>query len=126
MSVKLDGQPKFIAFDKGSHTLHASAGIVADAFKVNVGMKQGCVLASTLFNIHFAAVTLLGRQILQLGDGLCLRYRLDCRVSVFNLFTHTNTKTTKFSDLQYVEDAACPSLHYDALQHNIDVCVENL
>lgn len=112
---------KFIALDKGSHNnmySHvACAGIVADAFKVNVGVKQGCVLASILFDFY-----LLNRQILQLEDGVFLRYRLDC--NVFNLYTHTNT--IKFSDLQYVEDAACLSLHYNALQHNIDVCVQNL
>lgn len=72
-----------------------SRGLVSYAFKVDVGVKQDCVIATNLFNIYLTAVALLSQQILQLEEGESLRYGLDS--SVFNIRrfrvpTRANTK----------------------------------
>ena len=52
-------------------------------FDITVGVKQGRVLAPTLFNLYLVAVTLLSRNALDVNDGVRIHYRLDG--SVFNL-----------------------------------------
>lgn len=116
--------PKFIVIIKDFHinmcTHIVSACIISDAFNVNIGVKQGCVLMPTLFSIYLAAVILLNHQSLQLYDGTCLHYRLGG--SVFNLYwlyTFTMTSTRKFFDLQYADNAADPGLQEMMLSNPI-------
>lgn len=91
--------PKFRAiirfFTPNVYARVVSRGLVSYAFKVDVGVKQDCVIATNLFNIYLTAVALLSQQILQLEDGDCLRYGLGS--SVFNIRrfrvpTRANTK----------------------------------
>lgn len=55
----------------------------SSSFPVQVGVKQGCVLAPVIFNLFLAAVTLLSRNSLSPDDGVCLQFRLDG--NLFNL-----------------------------------------
>lgn len=83
-----------------------SAGLVSEPFAVNVGVKQGCVLALVIINIYLAAVTLLARQSLDPDEGVGVGYRLDG--SLFNLRrlqATTKTSNTAIRGLQYAEDA---------------------
>ena len=56
-------------------------GNISESFKVRSGVKQGCVLAPTLFAIHFAA--LLQHAFDRNEDGIYLRTRFER--SIFNL-----------------------------------------
>ena len=57
-------------------------GEASAPFDVTIGVKQGCVLAHTLF-LYLVAITLLSRNALGVDDGVHIRYHLDG--SVFNL-----------------------------------------
>lgn len=52
-------------------------GLAFDQFEVKAGVKQGYVLAPTLFNIYLAVGDLLSRYNLHLEDGIVFRYHLD-------------------------------------------------
>ena len=58
-------------------------GHESDPFMVNVGIKQGCVLAPVIFNLLLVAVTLAFRSGILTEDGVGLNYRLDG--SLFNI-----------------------------------------
>ena len=53
------------------------AGSQSSSFPVDVGGKQGCVLARTIFNLFLAAITLVCHCDLQLTDSVGVEYRLD-------------------------------------------------
>ena len=65
-----------------------------DLFMVNVGVKQGCVLAPVIFNFFLVAVTLAFQSGILIEDGVGLRYRL--YGSLFNLHRlQAKSKTVK-------------------------------
>ena len=71
--------PKLLTIIKALHD-HTSAAVrsygkISDLFSVSVGVKQGCVLAPTLFNLFFDAVIRLA--ITDNHSGVCLSYLLD-------------------------------------------------
>ena len=66
-----DGMRAKVQFDGG----------LSDEFQINIGVKQGCVLAPTLFGIYLAA--LLELAFSQTGEGIFIRTRIDR--SLFNL-----------------------------------------
>ena len=118
--------PKFMAILKGFHTrMSASvvaAGLVSDPFEVNVGVKQGCVLAPAIFNIYLAAVTLLARYDVNIEDGVPFRYRFDG--GMFNLRrlkAVTKTRSATVFEMQYADDAAIPTNSAAALQRNLTI-----
>lgn len=109
-------------FHTGMNARVVAGGLVSNPFPVNVGVKQGCVLAPILFNIYLAAVTLLSRHNMDSDDEISLTYRMDG--SVFNLRrlqAKTKTRQNTIFDLQYADDAAFPAHSPDALQRNLDV-----
>ncbi len=104
-------------FHSGMSARVAVGGLESEPFEVNVGVKQGCVLAPALFNIYLVAVTLLSRHSVNPDDGVAIRYRLDG--SVFNLRrlqAKTKTRQAIIHDLQYADDAAFPSHSSEGLQ----------
>jgi exonuclease III len=93
-------------------------GTNSDPFDVNVGVKQGCVLAPVLFNIYLVAVTLTSRHQMSPSDGIQIRYRFDG--GLFNLRrlkATTRTRTTTIYELQYADDAASTAHDPENLQH---------
>ena len=70
-------------------------------------MKQGCILALTLFSI-FSMMVKQAAMDLDDDDGVYVRYRLDGIFSLFNLrCLQAHTKTQKrIQDLLFVDDAA--------------------
>ena len=101
---------KFVAIVRTFHSnMKASVmigGDETDNFPVNVGVKQGCVMAPVIFNLYMAAVTTLFRQRSPIEQGIGLTYRLDG--SVFNLTrlqARTKTSRDHVVELQYADDS---------------------
>ena len=100
-------------------------GEASAPFDVTVGVKQGCVLAPTLFNLYLVAVTLLSRNALDVDNGVHIHYRLDG--SVFNLrrlSAHSKTSPTVVCELQYADDAAVISFNLEGLQRTVESSFE--
>ena len=96
-------------------------GELSKSFGVNTGVKQGCVLASAIFNLFLVAVTLVFCHV-SAADGVRIKYRLDG--SLFNIHRlQAVTKVTNDTifDLQYADEAALPSHTPDSLQRQLDV-----
>ena len=101
------------------------AGSQSSSFPVEVGMKQGCLLAPIIFNLLLVAITLVFNRDLQSSDCVEIEYRLDG--GLFNLRclqAKTKTSSAMISALQCADDAAFPSLTADGLQRSLDVMSE--
>ena len=97
----------------------------SSSFPVEVGVKQGCVLAPIIFNLLLVAITLVSHRDLQSSDCVGIEYRLDG--GLFNLRrlqAKTKTSSAMISALQYADDAAFPSHTADGLQRSLDVMSE--
>ena len=121
--------PTLIAILRQFHTGMCAqvvmAGSQSSSFPVEVGVKQGCVLAPIIFNLLLVAITLVSHCEMQSSDCVGIEYRLDG--GLFNLQRlQAKTKTTSamISALQYIDDAAFPSLTADGLQRSFDVMSE--
>ncbi len=121
--------PKFTGILQGFHDGMTSrvttGGLVSEPFHVNVGVKQGCVLAPIIFNIYLSALTLLARHDIGADDGIRYNYRLDG--SLFNirrLKARTKISSSTIYDLQYADDAAFPANSTEALQRTLDIMSE--
>ena len=121
--------PTFIAILQQFHTGVCAqvvmAGSQSSSFPVEVGVKQGCVLAPIIFNLLLVAIALVSHRDLQSCDCVGIEYRLDG--GLFNLRrlqAKTKTSSAMISALQYAEDAAFPSLTSDGLQRSLDVMSE--
>lgn len=90
-----------------------SNGILTEPFMVTSGVKQGCVIAPTLFSVFIATVLNLVKD--KVPPGIEAVYRLDG--GLFNLGRlRSKTKTKKFClmELQYADDnAICASSESD-------------
>ena len=90
-------------------------GLESEPFEVKNGVKQGCVLAPTLFSIYFAAV--LGLAFVDCDEGVYVRTRLDG--SLFNLARLRSRRyTSEFlcRDLLFADDAALVAHEEGSLQ----------
>ena len=101
------------------------AGSQSSSFPVEVGVKQGCVLAPIIFNLLLVAITLVFHRDLQSSDCVEIEYRLDG--GLFNLRrlqAKTKTSSAMISALQYADDAAFLSHTADGPQRSLDVMSE--
>ena len=108
---KFGCQPKYITILRKLHdggmARVIQAGRKSDPFEVASGVRQGCVLASVIFNIFMAGIMRLAAQNINAEDCLSIRYRLEG--NLFNnrrLKARTLTSETNVFDLQYADDAA--------------------
>lgn len=120
---------KFIAVVRAFHDgMNASVSIggeETEAFGVERGVKQGCVIAPVLFNIYLAAASTLFRERSPPGRGVGLTYRLDG--SLFNLRrlrAHTRVSHDEVFELQYADDCVLVSHSPDDLQEALNVIHE--
>ena len=120
--------PTFLSLIRSFHEdMTASVlfdGQLSDSFPVRVGVKQGCVLAPTLFGIYFAVLLHCAfgnvKDTGGLGD-VYIRSRQDG--SMFNLKRlKANSRTTEalITDLLYADDAALVAHDERTLQQLID------
>jgi len=78
-------------------------GASSEFFRVQVGVKQGCVLAPVIFNIFMTAVALYARNSFLQDNGISVKYRLDG-----NLFIQRRLNTQSKTSITYSHE-----LHYD-------------
>jgi len=94
-------------------------GSVSEPFLVSNGVKQGCVLAPTLFSMMFSAMLTAAFTDTDLGIGI--RYRMDG--SVFNLRrlqAKTKVKRDTINEFLFADDCALNSTSADIMQQNVD------
>ena len=100
-------------------------GHLSDPFLVNIGVKQGCVLAPVIFNLFLVAVTLVFRHEVCTNDGIAFKHRLDGNLfNIRRLQAQTKVDIDHIYELQYADDAALPSHTLQGLQRNTDVITE--
>jgi hypothetical protein len=117
---------KFVAVTRALHEGMRSAVCCAGErsveFEVNVGVRQGCVLAPVLFNIFLAMVMkLIYRRIDPPAIGVAVRHRQDGNLfNLRRLKAATKTNISVITDLQYADDAALVSHTPEGLQRCLD------
>ena len=120
---KFGCHPTFIAILQQFHTGMCAqvviAGSQSSSFPVEVGVKQGCVLAPIIFNLLLVAIALVSHRDLQSSDCIGIECRLDG-----GLQAKTKTSSVMISALQYADDAAFSRLTADGLQRSLDVMSE--
>ena len=79
-------------------------GLESDPFMVNIGVKQGCVLAPVIFNLFLVAITLAFRHGVTMEDAVGINYRLDG-----NLFNVRRLQAKTKTNSEHADDAALPS-----------------
>ena len=122
---KFGTPPKFLTILRKLHdgmtaTVLAS-GERSEPFSIDVGVKQGCVIAPVIFNIFISAITLLSQNAIPQDDKVSIQYRHDG--SLFNLRrlqAHTKTMTNQILELQYADDCALVAHTPLALQRSLD------
>ena len=101
--------PKFVSITKQLH--EGMTGCVLydgeqyGSFNINTGVKQGCVIAPTLFSIFLAAFISLAA--VDQAKGLRIIYRTDGELAnMRRLKAKTKVKATSIVDLQNADDCA--------------------
>ena len=80
-------------------------GCTSDSFPINSGVKQGCVLAPTLFGI--CSSLLLSHAFDSSTNGVYLHTRTDSKLfNVAHLRVKTKVKTVLVHDMLFADDAA--------------------
>ena len=94
-------------------------GSLSGSFPISNGVKQGCVLALTLFSIFFSIML---REVKEdLPDGIYIRLRTDG--SLFNLrrlLERTKTIEELITELLFADDCALLAHTEEASQHIIN------
>ena len=94
-------------------------GEASEAFPVTNGVKQGCVLAPTLFSIMFSAM--LSDAFRETNPGINLTYRTDG--SVFNirrLQAKTKVSETTINDFLFADDCALNTTSETSMQRTVN------
>ncbi|XP_076065288.1 uncharacterized protein LOC143039298 [Oratosquilla oratoria] len=92
-------------------------GDLSEPFHISNGVKQGCILAPTLFSIFFRMMHKQATEDLDDEDGVYVSYRLDG--SLFNLRrlqAHIETLERLIQDLLFADNAALDAHTERALQ----------
>nr|AOE48155.1 hypothetical protein [Eumigus monticolus] len=101
--------PKFITILRLLYTDVTATVISNDAagdpFHINTGVKQGCVIAPTLFSLYVATVMQLIKD--DLPSGIQITYRMDGKLfNLSRLKARTRTSSAALVELQYADDNA--------------------
>ena len=114
---------KFIAmvrqFHDGMLARVQNDGVFSDPFPVTNGVKQGCVLASTLFNLMFFAMF---TDAFQDGDnGIPVRYRFDGKLfNLGRLKAKSKVQTEVLDEFLFVDDMAKVVPTEEKMQKGVD------
>ena len=81
------------------------SGDLSDQFSISNGVKQGCVLAPTLFAIFFSMMLKEAKG--DLTEGIYIRFRTDGNVfNLRRLLAHTKTQEVLIQELLFADDCA--------------------
>ena len=98
-------------------------GEQSGSFDFNTGVKQGCVIAPTLFSIFLAAFISLAA--VDQDKGVDIIYRTDGELfKMRRLKAKTKVKATSIVDLQYADDCAIAAHTEADLQNTLDAFSE--
>ena len=116
---RLGCPPKFVrmirAFHEGMMARVIENGDVSDPFPVSNGVKQGCVLAPTLFSLIFSVM--LSSALSGSDDGILIRFRTDGKFyDLRRLQARTKVKEALIHDLLFADDCAIAAPSEAALQ----------
>ena len=116
---KLGCPPKFVriiqSFHDGMMARIVENGDVSEPFPVSNGVKQGCVLAPTLFSLMFA--TMLSCALSKSDAGITVRYRCDGRFfDLRRLKARTKVLEALVRDFLFADDCALAALNESDLQ----------
>ena len=94
-------------------------GDVSEPFPVSNGVKQGCVLAPTLFSLIFSVM--LGSALSGSDDGILIRFRTDGKFfDLRRLQARTKVKEAVLRDFLFADDYAIVAPSEAALQRLAD------
>ena len=94
-------------------------GDISEPFLVTNGVKQGCVLAPTLFSLLFA--NMLSAALSQSSIGINIRYRTDGRFfDLRRLKANTKVHEALVRDFLFADDCALAAHSEEDLQHLAD------
>ena len=106
-------------FHDGMTVRVSIGGDISDAFPINHRVKQGCVLAPTLFILHLGAV--LETMSANLASGVYIQTCSDGKL--FNLAclkAETRTNTLCVRQLLYADDMALVATDYNDIQEIVN------
>ena len=114
---------KFIAmvrqFQDGMLARVQNDGEVSDPFPVTNGVKQGCVLASTLFSMMFSAMLTDAFQ--DCDNGIPIRYRFDGKLfNLRRLQAKSNVQTEVLDEFPFADDMAKGAPTEEKMQKCVD------
>ena len=120
---KIGCPPKLLSITKSFHTNMKGVvqfdGSTSDAFDITSGVKQGCVLAPTLFGIFFAVM--LKQAFRTSTEGIYFHTRSDGGLyNLSRLKAKTKIRKTVVRDLLFADDAAIVTHSEDDLQALMD------
>ena len=103
------------SFHDDMHSTVCFSGATSDAFPVSSGVKQGCVLAPTLFGIFFSV--LLQYAFKDCSEGVYIHTRADGKLfNIARLRAKTKVLEVLIRELLFADDAALTSHTEDGLQ----------
>lgn len=100
--------------DNMSATVLTGFGDETEPFRVDTGVKQGCVIAPSLFSIFIASILHLTGN--QLPQGVKIVYRAEELLNINRFRAKGQTTTVPITELQYADDNAIVALSEDDLQ----------
>ena len=120
--AKFDCPAKFIAmvrqFNDGMLARVQSDSEFSDPFPVTNGVKQGCVLASTLFSMMFSAML---TDAFQDGDNGIPRYRFDGKLfNLRRLQAKSKVQTEVLDEFLFADDMAKGAPTEEKMQKGVD------
>ena len=106
-------------FHDGMQARVQDNGTCSEPFQVGNGVKQGCVLAPTLFSMMFSAMLTDAFQ--SRNMGIDLRYRTDGKLfNLRRLQAKTKVKTTTARDFLFADDCALNASGQMEMQQSMD------
>ncbi|BHF69943.1 hypothetical protein SprV_0301299000 [Sparganum proliferum] len=95
-------------------------GAVSEAFAVTNGVKQGCVLASTLFSLMFS--TMLMDAYRDVRPGIRIAYRADGHLlNQRRMHFQSRVYTTTVHELLFADDCALNTTSEEEMQRSMDL-----